>query len=49
MKDICRYNMKYILVFKITNNIEKKQNKPKFTVFEKTLGALNPLDHFEYF
>ena len=30
----CKYIIKYILI-KITNNIEKKQNNPKITIFKK--------------
>ena len=41
IKDICKNIMKYILNFIITHNIEKKQNKPKITIFEKLWGALD--------
>ena len=39
----------YILIFQITNNIEKTRNKSKITIFEKRWGALDPLNQFEYF
>ena len=42
IKDICENIITYILIFKITNNIEKKRNKPKITIFEKLWGALDP-------
>ena len=42
INDICDKIITYILIFKTTNNIEKKRNKPKITIFEKKWGALDP-------
>ena len=38
----CENLITYILIFKITNNIENKRNKSKITIFEKLWGALDP-------
>ena len=42
IKGICENIKTYILIFKITNNIEKQRNKPKITIFVKLWGALDP-------
>jgi len=48
-KGICEIIRIYTLVFKTTNNKEKKRKKNRITIFEKKGGGLlNPLDHFEY-
>ena len=41
-KGICEIIIKYNLIFKITNNIEKIRKNPKITIFEKNWGALDP-------
>ena len=41
IEDICENINTYILIFQITNNIEKKQIKPKIMNFEKLWGALD--------
>ena len=43
IRDECENIITYILIFKITNNIEEKRNKPKITNFEN-VGALLTLD-----
>ena len=42
IKNICENIITYTLIFKITNNIEKKQNKPNISIFENNWGALDP-------
>ena len=49
IRDICEIIITYNLIFKFTNNIEKKRKNPKITIFEKNGGLLTPLKHFEYF
>jgi len=42
IRDICETTTTHNLIFKSTNNIEKKRKKPKITNFEKNWGALDP-------
>ena len=46
IRDICEIIIKYNLIFKITNNIEKKRKNPKITIFEKKWGAFDPPNPF---
>ena len=38
IEGICEIIITYNLIFKITNNIEKKRKNLKITIFEKKLG-----------
>jgi len=50
IKDICEGIIRYILIFQITNNREKKDEiYLKLRFLKNFRGLWTPLEHFEYF